>query len=126
MGWTHPYKIIKKTELKVERRKKTYIHSKAGPSVSFSLGTHKHFKQTDKTDEERKTWLNPGHLFALLKFGDDGETSFGGGGGGTGLAGTWQVEGGKPAGGYFLALAALAEFRGGVTGLPDPIPPPPP
>lgn len=26
---------------------------------------------------------------------------------------------------YFLALAALAEFRGGVTGLPEPIPPPP-
>lgn len=26
---------------------------------------------------------------------------------------------------YFLALAALAEFRGGVTGLPDPIPPAP-
>lgn len=34
-----------------------------------------------------------------------------------------QVEGWG--GCYFLALAALAEFRGGVTGLPDPIPPPP-
>lgn len=31
-----------------------------------------------------------------------------------------------PSGCYFLDLAALAEFRGGVTGLPDPIPPPPP
>lgn len=27
---------------------------------------------------------------------------------------------------YFLALAALAEFRGGVTGRPEPRPPPPP
>lgn len=27
---------------------------------------------------------------------------------------------------YFLALGALAEFRGGVTGRPDPRPPPPP
>lgn len=34
--------------------------------------------------------------------------------------------GGGPSGCYFLALADLAEFRGGVTGLPDPIPPPPP
>lgn len=38
----------------------------------------------------------------------------------------WQVVGVEPSGCYFLALAALAEFRGGVTGLPDPIPPPPP
>lgn len=40
--------------------------------------------------------------------------------------GGWQVVGGGPSGCYFLALADLAEFRGGVTGLPDPIPPPPP
>lgn len=43
-----------------------------------------------------------------------------------GPTGGWQVVGGGPSGCYFLALAALAEFRGGVTGLPDPIPPPPP
>lgn len=40
--------------------------------------------------------------------------------------GGWQVVGGGSSGCYFLALAALAEFRGGVTGRPDPIPPPPP
>lgn len=43
-----------------------------------------------------------------------------------GADGRWQVVGGEPSGCYFLALADLAEFRGGVTGLPDPIPPPPP
>lgn len=41
----------------------------------------------------------------------------------TGPMGKGQVKGWG--GCYFLALAALAEFRGGVTGLPDPIPPPP-
>lgn len=47
--------------------------------------------------------------------------------GGGGVAGCGRRGGGGgPSGCYFLALADLAEFRGGVTGLPDPIPPPPP
>lgn len=33
---------------------------------------------------------------------------------------------GTSSGCYFLAFAPLAEFRGGVTGRPEPIPPPPP
>lgn len=41
----------------------------------------------------------------------------------TGPTGREQVE--DRGGCYFLALAALAEFRGGVTGLPEPMPPAP-
>lgn len=40
--------------------------------------------------------------------------------------GLWAEAGQGPSGCYFLALADLAEFRGGVTGRPDPRPPPPP
>lgn len=42
------------------------------------------------------------------------------------VQGQWGGSRSRTGGGcYFLALAAFAEFRGGVTGLPDPIPPPP-
>lgn len=68
--------------------------------------------------------------WTLVCFVAKGETSLGGIGKKIKMCDA-DREGGRVVGGessscYFLALAALAEFRGGVTGLPDPIPPPPP
>lgn len=97
----------------------------------FFFNTHSQEKlqtNSSKLFQRENTWLNPGHLSAWLPFGDKGEKvgevegeekDYWARGGG-------QVVGGGPTGCYFLALADLAEFRGGVTGLPDPIPPPPP
>lgn len=78
--------------------------------------------------------MNPGQLVSLLPFGDKGDKGLGGRGGEIKQQQKkkhwanrgWQVVGSGPSGCYFLALVALAEFRGGVTGLPDPIPPPAP
>lgn len=75
-------------------RENTYIQNTAIPSVSFSLiflFLHTHSqknctqtaKQTVKNHfREEKTWLNPGHLSALLPFGEKGEK-------------VWETEGGK-------------------------------
>lgn len=72
---------------------------------------------------EKQVWEVEGKKKKERALWADGE-------GGRGRGG-WQVVGGGvggggPSGCYFLALVDLAEFRGGVTGLPDPIPPPPP
>lgn len=90
----------------------------------FYTHTNQIARKTVKTCfREEKAWLNRGHFVCFVAAG---ETSLK----------EWrsksvmrtegkQVAGGESSGCYFLALAALAEFRGGVTGLPDPIPPAP-
>lgn len=86
-------------------------------------------KKQQKTEETRKEgrWLKPWvQVLLMLLFGGVGERDGrevererGGGR-------ERKCRGGVSSGCYFLAFAPFAEFRGGVTGRPEPMPPPPP